>query len=57
LISFANISLNSSKYSAILSDGFSSAVAFVVVYSPVIEELNKNRKLMDAINGPRPKKA
>ena len=43
-------------YSAILLDGFSSAVAFVVVYSPVIEELNKNRKLMDAINGPRPKK-
>ena len=44
-------------YSAILLDGFSSAVAFVGVYSPVIEELNKNRKLMDAINGPRPKKA
>ena len=26
-------------YSAISLDGFSSAVAFVVVYSPVIEEL------------------
>ena len=56
MISFANISLNSSMYSAISLDGFSSAVAFVVVYSPVIEELNKNRKLMDDINGPRPKK-
>lgn len=43
-------------YSAISLDGFSSAVAFVVVYSSVIEELNKNRKLMDDINGPRPKK-
>jgi len=56
LISYANISLNSSMYSAILSDDFSGSVAFVVVYSPVIEELNKNRKLMDDINGPRPKK-